>query len=50
MDVFKLLLPIALATGLFLQPIPGILKVGAAMGLAALFVGSVWVLPRGRIG
>lgn len=49
MDVFKLLVPAVAATGLFVQPIPGILKIGAVVGLAALFGVSVWLLPRGGV-
>ena len=47
MDVFKLLVPATAATGLLVQPIPGILKAAAVVGLASLFGVSVWVFPRG---
>lgn len=47
MDVFKLLMPAAMATGLFLQPIAGIIKVAVLVGLAFLFWVSIRLLPGG---
>ncbi len=41
MDLFKLLLPAAVMTGLFVRPIPWLIKVAAAVGLVVLFWVSV---------
>lgn len=46
MDVFKLLLPATLVSGLFFKPIPLFVKGAATVGLAVLFGLSVWILPR----
>lgn len=48
MDVFKLLLPATLVSGLFFKPIPLFAKTGIVVGLAVLCVASVWVFPRGE--
>ena len=47
MDVFKLLLPVTLATGLFTRPIAGMIKIGILVGLAFLFWVSIRLLPGG---
>jgi len=48
MDVFKVLLPMALATGLFVKPIPWLVKVGAGGGFVVLFWMSIWMFPKGE--
>ncbi len=47
MDIFKVLFPASLVTGLFIKPIPWPVKLGAVVSLAALFGFSVYLYPEG---